>query len=478
MFSLSGTTNVVLHGDEKSLWSEFFCYLLISGFYNEGEGPYTVKPINNLISNKDFYLWNNNYSGRIGSMIGKGLHDRYVALRAHPYLNDKERKVLDKLDGLFSGDKSYFDLSGKDILGIAISRQLPEDMITIAQYVSRMYGQLDFPNDTMLPKLYISIFGNIHLAKHDYANIKVSVPVVRYGQVINEACRVSALYAFLSSLIEGYAALENGAQNFLEDIGSYQLAAEPVSYGNTAIALPRVINAYNVALSTGAYDTEPFSLVSKAYHNFLYGTTTTGSIDIIRHQVFKVILDHMVKMMGEVHLSRIVPPTSIYQKILRSSVIRRCEPKRSVLLNYALEALDSDTEASGDEKDSSVSSEETPEDTSSKDKIETDPSVEDGGNDPTLPDPAVPAVRPGMAEDTIELISFNKTGEGLEEDLYRSAVVVLNDKLKNDDEITIDAEVKDALDHWVNGYLYRAAISVTKERIKRFGLQKYLKKFN
>jgi hypothetical protein len=191
----------------------------------------------------------------------------------------------------------------------------------------------------------------------------------------------------------------------------------------------------------------------------------------------------MVKMMGEVHLSCIVPPTSIYQKILTSSVIRRREHKRSVLLNYALEALDSDTETSGDEKDSSMDSEvdpseDTTDDISSKKKVQTDPSVEDGGNDPTLPDPAVPAVSPGMTEDTIELISFNKTGEGLEEDLYRSAVVVLNDKLKSDDEIAIDAEVKDALDHWVNGYLYRAAISVTKERIKRFGLQKYLKKFN
>jgi hypothetical protein len=78
-------------------------------------------------------------------------------------------------------------------------------------------------------------------------------------------------------------------------------------------------------------------------------------------------------------------------------------------------------------------------------------------------------------EDTIGLISFDKTGEGVNEDLYRMAVVALNDRFKSDDSISIAADVKDALNFWVNGYLYRTAIAATKERIVSLKLQSFLK---
>ena len=80
-----------------------------------------------------------------------------------------------------------------------------------------------------------------------------------------------------------------------------------------------------------------------------------------------------------------------------------------------------------------------------------------------------------MTKNNIGIISFDRTGENVDDDLYRSAVVALNDRLRADDKITISADVRDALDYWVNGYLYLAAISSTKEQINTLGLQQFLK---
>lgn len=476
VFSLSGTSGVVLHGDTKSLWSELFCYLLIAGFYTEGQRELSPVPVSNKISDKDFFLYNESYHHRLGRLISEGLKARHAALRTDPYLNERERMVLDQIDGLFEYRSVGFNpLSGKSFLAIAISRGLDPDMVTIAHYASVMYGQFDFPNDTYLNKLYISIFGNIHLVNPDRgdAKIKVTAPKVRFNEVIPKRGVVSPFWAFMSSLTDGYAEMERGGQLFMEDLANYSLLAEK-SLWDSAIPLPRVCGAANVAFKTGVDEAPSYSLVAQFYHNFLYGSVF--NIDIIRHGVFRFILDHMVKTMGESHPTLIVPPTSIYQKIIDSRTIRTVESKRSILLNYALEALDAelDPEASDSEKKTSSKKDDNPEEDIPpvEEDPETDPSTEDGGFDPGTPPPTVPS----MDKDTIELIPRDKTGEGLDEDLYRSAVVVLNDRLKSDDSIVISADVKDELDQWVNGYLYRAAISVTKDRIKNLGLQKYLKK--
>ena len=77
-------------------------------------------------------------------------------------------------------------------------------------------------------------------------------------------------------------------------------------------------------------------------------------------------------------------------------------------------------------------------------------------------------------EDSIGQISFDKTGEGLPEDLYRQSIVALNLRLKNDDSVSVSADAKNTLNQWVNGMIYRAAVSATKNLIASLGLQSFL----
>jgi len=481
VFSLSGTSDVVLYGDLKSLWSEFFCYLLIAGLYKEGDNVNTPICDGNFISSKNFSLSNSVYNYKLGRLIAKGLTARFNAILTDPYTNENEKGLLEELNGLFCPeDRTYLNLSANRILGVAIGRQLDQSMVTIAHYVSVMYGQNSFPNDTLLNKLYISLFGNIHLVKENMdQKIKVTEPLVKYGQTVDKCGTVSPMFAMLSSLTSGYASLKYGAANFIEDIGSYLFLSESNIWDNS-ITLPKAVSAANITLKTGIDEAPTYSLVGNFYHSFLYGSL--DNIDIIRHPIFLFILDHMVKMMGESHRNYIIPPTSIYRKILNTATLRSgSTTKRPILLSYALEALGPDsesTETSDDKKDSSASPEGDEDIPSEEEDPKTDPSTEDGGYDPGAPPPAEPSVVPRMAKDTIELISFDKTGEGVEEDLYRTAVVVLNDRIKEDDSIEVSADIKDSLNQWVNGYLYRSAISATKDRIKALKLEKYLKTFN
>lgn len=479
VFSLSGTSDVVLYGDLKSLWSEFFCYLLIAGLFKEGESVNSLTRTDNFISNKEFSLYNNSYNYKLGSLIAKGLHDRYMAIKSNPYTNENEKSLLDELNGLFCPeDRTYINLSASRLFGVALARQLDADMVTIARYVSVMYGQHSFPNDTYLNKLYISLFGNIHLVNEKYEDkIKVTEPIIKYGQVINKGCAVSPMFAMLSSMVSGYSELNNGGQVFIGDLSGYLFLSKSDIW-ESSVPLPKAVSAANVAIKTGVDGSSTFSLVGNFYHSFLYGSLS--DIDIIRHSVFLFILHHMVKMMGESHHNYIIPPTSIYRKIINNSTISGgFNAKRSVLLSYALEALEPNPKSpDSEEKDSSASSKEDEDIPSDEDDPETDPSTEDGGYDPGTPPPAVPTAVPRMAKDTIELISFDKTGEGVEEDLYRTAVVVLNNRIKEDDSVEVSADIKDSLNQWVNGYLYRSAISATKDRIKALKLEKYLKTFN
>lgn len=408
-------------------------------------------------------------------MIAKGLHDRFIAIKSNPYTNENEHGLLNELDGLFCPDKKTFVyLSASRILGVAIARDLDPDMRTIAHYVSIMFGQTSFPHDTYLKKIYISMFGNIHLVNEQMDKpIKVTAPLLTYNQVGPQNCIVSPLLAMLSGLAAGYSELNRGGFDFIEDLGSYLLVSEDYTWDNSVI-LPKAVSAINLITRTGSFNATTCSLVGRAYHAFFYGSLE--SIDIIRHPVFLFIIDHMVKMMGESHRNYIIPPTSIYRKILDNSTVRGSQLKRPMLLNFALEALGPEPDSPDSEKKDTPSEEETVEEP--KMDPETDPSTEDGGFDPSVPPPAEPTGEESTAKDTIELISFDKTGEGVEEDLYRTAVVVLNTQFKNNESIAVPSEVKASLDQWVNGYLYRSAISATKDRIKNLGLQKYFKTFN
>lgn len=492
VFSLGGTSGVILRTDIRSLWSEFFCYLLVSGFYLEGESDQdaSVHLWMKSISDERFGFGEGCYNSKIGRLLSRGLRDRFIALRAHYDLKDNERDLLADLDGIFADNAAtYSYLSGKKILGVAITRELSQDMITVANYVAVTFGQRDFPSETMLPRLYLSMFGNIHLSKED--SLKVSAPELIFGSRTKRGDKVTALWSFLSSQIDSLAEFYNPGSVVCEMLQTYSFLASTDEW-DKVVTMPRASAAlYLQSVMNGdkpSLGLNTISITSRFYQHFLYGKI--GTIKIIRQPLFTYILNLMVKKKGkDTPLDHIFPYTTIYRRLMESSTIYGKEPRRSAILDYALEALDSDLESADSEK---TSSEDEIEEEITTDEVDTsenesddlvipeedptmDPSTEDGGFDPSMPPPAIPAAAPVMDEDTIDLISFDKTGEGVDEDLYRSAVIALNDRLKSDDSVPVSADVKEALNYWVNGFLYRTAITATKDQIASLGLQQYLK---
>lgn len=387
----------------------------------------------------------------------------------HPDLNPTERSLLTELDGIFNLNRvTYSRLSAKQMIGIGLMRQFSPDMMTIAHYTALMYGQLDFPEPTMLHQLYITKFGNIHLTTKENTFTLVHPPEMIYADKLDDDNVVTGLWSYASCLIdgltkEGFPGL--GLCNVLEDCG---FMTDHYSWEKT-VTIPRLMAAYNSSYDSQIQECSTISVVANAYQSFLYGRV--GDINIVRHANFIYILDLMAKRMGESHRNLLFPPASIYLNLLRSKVIHGNESKRSDIFEYALEALDSDLEPDDSGKEVPPESEDSKETPATEEDADRDPSTDDGGFDPA----AVPPLSEDTDKDTIELISFNKTGEGIEEDLYRSAVVALNDRIKSDDTVDVTAAVKESLDHWVNGFIYRTAISATKDQIKTLGLQKYLK---
>lgn len=477
VFSLSGTSDVVRRGDIQSLWGEFFAYLLLAGFYreSEAEGEGSIGLNMEKLSSDRFRLLEAGYNPQIGDLIAKGLHQRFVALKASPDINDGELNILEDLDGIFlSTDQTYLSLSAKKLLWIAISRNLPDDYVTIAHYAAVTFGQKDFPSEAQLPRLYISIFGNIHLSRE--FSFKITAPTLIYGSKTEDGFVVTALWSFLSSQLDAFAELECAGYEITEQLSLMSFLASTWRW-DREVSIPRFASALIISALSGIESGRGGPIAGRFYQQFLYGNT--GNIAITRQRLLAYILDVMVKKMGDSHLDRLFPSKSTFRKLMDSRTIYGREPRRSALLDYALEALDSDLEVGENEKDTPSEAQPAGE---VKDELphpsevpEMDPSTEVGGFDPSVPPPAVPQGTPTLDMDTIDLISFDKTGEGVDEDLYRSAVVALNDRLQNDDSVPVKAEVKDALDYWVNGFLYRTAITATKDQIASLGLQEYLK---
>lgn len=477
VFSLTGTADVVQRTDIKSLWEEFFSYLLISGFYAESSGGADdVHCEYQNISNSQFEVPGGVYSWKILQIISKGLHMRFMALNAHPHLNETEREVLRQLDGIYSDKNcSYFQLSASRMIGIALTRGLTDNMLIIARYTAAMFGQQDFPGTVKLPGLYLSIFGNLHLSKNEYDQVTLGEPELKYGQKLTDDSKVTPMWAFLSAQLDHLTTTTYPGDSLCDMIAGYSLICQSAEW-NKSRPMPLIVIGMRNAQRTGITLGNTSSIVSQWYQTFLYGYV--GNINIIRQSVFIYILNLMVKKMDETHLSHLFSSESPYRTLRHSSTIRGKEPQTSALLEYALEALDSDLEPTKSNKKSPSESKQTDSDTPPESEEldpEQDPSTEDGGYDPSVPPPAVPSTVPVMDKDTIDLISFDKTGEGVEEDLYRSAVVSLNDRIQSDDSVPVSAFVKDSLAYWVNGFLYRTAISATKDQIATLKLDQYLK---
>lgn len=483
VFSLSGTSSIVPTQDISRLWSEFYAYLLVSGFYLEGDpcGRDALNIVRGNMSEPGFRFTEGAYNPKLGTMLANGLRQRFLALMNHQDTSTQEKGLLSDIGGMFANDRSFYKLSATDLYGVALKRNFGPDDLVIAHYVAHTFGQTNFLPDATLPRLYLSLFGNIHLSHDD--KILVTAPELLFGSKFGDVpTTVTALWSHMSSLTSGLMEFDYPGNLMADMLGSFMFIANN-DCDQPVLTVPRMAATLYMEGITSVKRGDSYSIPARFYQMFLYGHF--GNIDISRKVLFTGVLDLMVKKTGDTRRDHLFPFGSVYNKLNDSSRVYGREPRRSYILEYAIEALDStppsdDAEDQPPQDDDIPASNETnthssPASPEEKSGTTQEPSTADGGFDPSVQHPTTPIGGLVEDEDTIDLISFDKTGEGVNEDLYRRAVIALNDRLSSDDSINVAADVKDALNHWVNGYIYRAAISVTKEKIASLGLQDYLK---
>jgi hypothetical protein len=510
VFSLNKTANLVLYTDAKSVFEEFFCYLLIGGLFDEGNGS-NVSIIGDTITNSGLSFGAGCYQPGLGHLISKGLKERIITLLHHLDVGETDREFLRRLDYLFSDNKGpYRSIKGSEFISIADRYKFSEDMKTIAHYVAIGYGQRDFPEAKSLPQFYLSLFGNIHLSKHD--KILVSPPSLVYGTqhpIHDRKEIVSLTYSLMSGLIDGIVLLRDSFHgDYLgEMFAGWSFLASP-SLNRPVISVERYTAALRLARTLDIQRVYRVPMAVSSYREMLFGSLTYNdtNISVNRYGLLQYLINLMVEKADVSQRSHLFCDTSAYRRLCGASEIDVDVYKTPSELSYALEALGNTSEDDEDEdgennkdKDSDATGSEDPDtkDTESQDEVPSDddpdangvmteeapsqdPQTDTNGFDPGNPPPLSPTGAPTQdkgekKENNIDLISFDKTGEGVNEDLYRAAVVALNDRLQRDDTVRVPADKKDALDYWVNGFLYRTAIEATKEQISSLDLQSFLK---
>lgn len=482
VFSLAGTCGVVQRTNLTSLWEEFFSYLVVAGFYVEGTQGNVYEQNSLRLSSEGFLFPCGVYQDKFGRLLSQGLKERYRALLNHGDVNTKERTFLENVEDLFDiASRGYAQITGQQFIQIADARGFSEDMTAVARYAGAMYGQKSFGEDTMVPRLYLSLFGNIHLSKED--SFLLTKPEWTYGSKDASGCVITPLFALLSAQVSAFATFDNPGEVLCEVAGTYSLLRNHTNYFDQ-LPLPAAATACYVANTLGygaAYG--PANISRLFYQNFLLGGLRVTKLT--SRPLLYALIDLMGKTADGETPSELLLPTSCYKQLFQL-----CggpgQLRRQSYLESALEALDSDPDL--DEEDPEGPTEDSPEPptaqepeavddtvTNSDEDPEPDPLTDTNGYDPAVPAPAVPAGTPSMEKDSIGLISFDKTGEGIDEDLYRRVVVALNDKIQSDDSVPVTARAKEILNFWVNGYLYRANISATKDRIASLGLEEHLK---
>lgn len=503
VFSLRKSVGFMITSDLASLWGEFFAFAFLAGLYKEGDeaGP-KLYPTNSSLKNKDFSNWMSNeaYSPKLGELIGRGLQERYAVLNRLSGVTSAEIRILEYFNDVMCGNPiTYNRVSAKQILGVAQQRGLSDDMKVIAHYVAVMFGQSDFPEETILPFVYINCFGNIYLSAQ--FSVRVGTPSLVCSQRVDTRSTASPFFAFLSSFAESLTdtialdseeAVRNGIRpygNLAEVLENYVFIGNPNPYFQpykaASITAPKACSAAN-AMDRMGFKTSVLSGPSEIF----YQQTLFGHISgarVIRGDLLVYIVNLMERKSDDI-LPVIPTSDSAVGCLLRGnynfySKFSTCRPVPT--LEYALEALEADSKAPENEEDDDASpdkdspdglkQDDTEDKASSAEGPEQDPAADDGGYDPSVAPPSTPAKGPGLQENTIGPISFDKTGEGIEADLYRDAVVALNDRVQGDDSIGVDAETKDSLNFWVNMFLYKAAITATKDLISSLGLEDYIK---
>lgn len=471
IFSITKTDGVVAGKDARTIWAELFGYLFVAGIFFEGDSG-TVQsaevPTLSQVGALGGY-----YDATLGNIYTKNIRLRAQAL-GRMALPEQDKALLDDLGGLFSFERKHLvGLTGKAFVSLSARYDFDEDFVTVAHYLGIMYGQRDFVAPKNIPLIYVSAFGNIHLSR----NTRVSpVPgTMIYGSIVRDNI-VTPLWALVASLIDCYVAYPAPGDALTYHLANLTLLRSLPGDRRYAPSrtIPSIASGWYV-FSIRASGSGRSRMIERANAEFLFGDNLGGRP--LRVDVFSSIIHLMKEKAGFAGKSdrTLFSEGVSLDDIVSKEGYRDSGSVRKNLLSFALESLGMEADAkveTSDEKTAGldIGSPDDDDDDVPKDDV-------DGGatNSPATPPPAVPA-QPVIAEkNNIGLISFDRTGEGSDDDMYRSAVVALNDRVQSDESDAISSEVKEALKQWVNGYLYRTAISETKKQMKALGLQVFFK---
>ena len=509
VFSVSKAVHNLPVSNITSLIGEFYAFLLVSGLYleaapwDDGSG-YTV-PEDNDLSGKMFsissYSGDTGYNWKLSQLLSKGLKERYDAILRHPDLTSQERTLFELFDDVFGRTGGYLMVTGEQIYNTALRRGVEGSMLTVAYYTAMAFGHKSFPKETTLPALYLSMFGNIHLSEE--CSYSVTSPVLEFGKK-EKSLTITPFWALMSSICDSFTTSDSGwnyaGTGLADAMSNYSFISDPSYQKN--LCFPHLANVFSLEKRMGITDRHSPSLGVKMFKAYMFGDSIDrfSRVGSLRKPLFLYILDHMKKKTTDVDNASMFAPSCPYARLIGDTDNNPCSSSFDpipLVLDYALESLsalddidksaddseDKDTEGKTGKTDKPTVNPKSDSDSmgnkgnSDEDPDNDDPADDTNGFDPGATTPSEPASATGLNENTIGPISFDKTGEGVAEVIYRQMVVALNDRLQcdDDDDLVVDRKTRENLDYWVNGFLFKTAISDTKAYISVLGLQKYLK---
>lgn len=478
VFSLAGTASALQRTNLALTWQEFFGYLIVAGLYLEGRSHPNNSDLAKLSQPKFELPYVQTYAFNFSRTIAKGLSERWYVLHEANETSDEERGLLEDMVELFLTEgKSFKLMKAGTFLKIAAARELSPAGMVFAHYASIMFGQTEFAEPTKIPKLYISRFGNIHLSKSD--EVTFGSPALVYGSSGPNQEKVTALWALFSAIKGTVEEYELAPDQLFFWLSQLAFLSEDACNWDARITFPQAAAAASAAATLGLCGTQYNQVVTKFYHSLVW--RGEGKTTILNWTLFKHCLNLMIPE-GCTSEQLADFSSSEYKSLLNPTVSSSTASSYRDGFDLALEALDATPVEEEENKKELTTSMGSDSKESAEDEVvapDSDPEHDvtapaDGESDPAVPPPA-PTQGDVGEKDTIGLISFDTTGEGIDADLYRSAVLALRERLQSDDSVPVTAEIKDSLNYWVNSFLYRASISATQTQIETLGLQRYLK---
>ncbi len=478
IFSLKETSKVVPYDNVKKLLEEFFYYLFLAGLYVEGSQRDIYISDSRKLSDEGPYYSPSCYDSAIGDVIFKNLKFRILRLKNHRDVNDFERTLIDKLDNIFSPPKNVVIpiISAKDIISVAVMREFDEGALVVCKYLSRMFGQYEFGDDVTVPFIEMSKFGDIYIPKFRPSDFRLGVPSLKYNQLTKTKDEVTGLWSLVSSIDVFSMPYGDNKGNFIVDFLANLSFISRIPNGSGQISLPRYFSAIYFGNRFFGENNEGFitDCYRKLVFSDMYYSSSDKFIEIIRQPLLLYILDLMMDKLS------IRSMTELFSDIYRPSIYLKSTLKIKTVpmpevLKYAIESLDGDGSSTdtSDNIDSSSQKEEGSDETQNEDDDKNLSTNSDSGGENPEDDSVDDTAN---TVNTIGIISFDKEGEGINENLLRLAIVSLNERIQNQGDLDISPDNKSILQYWVNGFLYRTSIKTTIMLLKKLEIFKYLPK--